>query len=145
MTNTGQNLEKRFRFGRKVEAARVFVIVNSIYSKPVVKQNDLLLTKIQQDAAEPAVEFFEERATHFFVQVNEITCVIRSKFMATPSKRIDVSLVGEILARKEKADVFLFIPDRKAVGERSFVIDPAQPEAELLVNICTVRIKRLMH
>jgi hypothetical protein len=65
--------------------------------------------------------------------------------MPTRSKRVDVSLVGEILARKEKADVFLFVPDRKAVGERSFVIDPAQPEAEFFVNICTIRIKRFMH
>jgi hypothetical protein len=121
------------------------VIINSIYSKPVVKQNDLLLTKIQQDAAEPAVEFFEERATHFFVQVDEITCVISAKLMPTRSKRVDVSLVGEILARKKKADVFVLIPDWKAVGERSFVIDPAEPDAKLPVDVFTIPIKRLMH
>ena len=55
--------------------------------------------------------------------------------MSAYSKRIDVDLVREILAGKEKADVFLFIPDRKAVGERPFLIDPAEPETELLVDM----------
>ena len=39
--------------------------------------------------------------------------------MPTRSKGIDVSLVGEILAREEKTDVFLFIADGKAIAEGS--------------------------
>jgi hypothetical protein len=77
--------------------------------------------------------------------VDEITWILRSKFVPTHSKRIDLSLVGEILARKEKANVFLFIPDRKAILERPLVASPSAPEAELLIDICAIRIKRLMH
>src|SRR5947207_8235123 len=65
--------------------------------------------------------------------------------MPAHSKRIDLSLVGKILARKEKADVFLFIPDRKAIRERPLVASPSAPETKLLVEICTVRIKRPMY
>ena len=65
--------------------------------------------------------------------------------MPTLSKPIDVSLVGEILARKEKADVFLFIPDRKTIPERPLVASPSAPEAELLIDIYAIRIKWLMH
>ena len=65
--------------------------------------------------------------------------------MPAHSKRIDLNLVGKILARKEKADVFLFIPDRKAIRERPLVASPSAPKAEPLVDICTIRIKRLMY
>jgi hypothetical protein len=77
--------------------------------------------------------------------VDEVTGVIWAKFVSTPSKRIDISLVGKILTGKEKADVFLFIPNRKTVGERSLVINPAEPKAEILVHIRTTCIKRFMH
>jgi hypothetical protein len=63
----------------------------------------------------------------------------------THSKRIDLSLVGEILARKEKADVFLFIPDRKAIPGRPLEASPSGPEAQLLIDIRTTLIKRLMY
>ena len=76
VTSTGQDFEKSLGFRREIKSARVFVIINSIYSIPVVKQNEFLLTKVHQHATEPAVEFFEEGATHFFVQVDEITGVI---------------------------------------------------------------------
>jgi hypothetical protein len=65
--------------------------------------------------------------------------------MPAHSKRIDLGLVGKILARKEKADVLLFIPDRKAIRERPFVASPSTPEAELLVAIRAIRIKRPMY
>src|SRR5438093_8122331 len=64
--------------------------------------------------------------------------------MPTNSKRIDVSLVGEIFARKEKADVFLFIPDRKAIPERPLVANPSAPETEVLIDIGTVNVKRFI-
>jgi hypothetical protein len=63
----------------------------------------------------------------------------------TFSQRIDVSGVGKIFTGKEKADIFLFVPDRKAIGERSLVIDPAEPEAKLLIDIHAIHVKRLMH
>jgi len=65
--------------------------------------------------------------------------------MPVHSKRIDLGLVGKILPRKEKADVLLFIPDRKAIRERSLVASPSAPEAELLVEIRAIRIRRLMY
>src|SRR6266478_6834633 len=64
--------------------------------------------------------------------------------MAAHPKRIDVSLISKILTRKKKANVFLFIPDRKAIPKRPLVANPSAPEAELLVGICAIRIKRLM-
>src|SRR6266480_1665860 len=64
--------------------------------------------------------------------------------MPAHSKRIDVSPIRGILARKKKADVFLFIPDRKAIVEGSFVTSPPTPETELLINISAIRIKRLV-
>ena len=64
--------------------------------------------------------------------------------MPTRFKRIDVSLVGEILARKQKADVFLFVPDRKTIPERPLVTSPSARETELLIDICAAHVKRLM-
>src|SRR5215510_2395204 len=64
--------------------------------------------------------------------------------MATRSKRIDVSLIGEVLARKKKADIFLFIPDRKTILECSFVANPSAPEAEFLINVRAIRVKRFV-
>jgi hypothetical protein len=63
----------------------------------------------------------------------------------TRSKRIDVSLVGEILARKEKTDVFPFIPDREAICERSLMASPSALETEFLIDIRAICIKRFMH
>src|SRR5882724_7783995 len=65
--------------------------------------------------------------------------------MPTHSKRIDVSPIGEVLARKEKADVFLFIPNREAIPERSLVAGPSAPETEFLIGIRTICIKRFVH
>lgn len=65
--------------------------------------------------------------------------------MPAHSKRVDLNLVGKILARKEKADVFPFIPDRKAIRERPLVASPSAAEAELLIGIYTIRIKRPMY
>ena len=64
--------------------------------------------------------------------------------MSAHSKRIDVSLLGEILARKQKTDVFLFIPDRKTISERPLVASPSGPKAKLLINICAICIKQVM-
>jgi hypothetical protein len=60
------------------------------------------------------------------------------------SKRVDVSLVGEILTQKEKADVFLFIPDRKTIPECPPVASPSAPETEFLIEVYAIAIKRLM-
>src|ERR1044071_7549137 len=65
--------------------------------------------------------------------------------MPTHSKRIDVSPIGEGLARKEKADVSLFIPNREAIPERPLVAGPSAPETEFLIDIRTICKKRFMH
>ena len=65
--------------------------------------------------------------------------------MPAHSKRIDVGPIGEILARKEKTDVFLFIPDREAIRERSLMASPSAPETEFLIDIRAICIKRFMH
>ena len=64
--------------------------------------------------------------------------------MPTCSKRIDVSLVSKILARKKKADVLLFIPDRKAIPELSLVANPSTPETEFLINVRAIHVKRFV-
>ena len=65
--------------------------------------------------------------------------------MAAHPERSDINLVGKILTGKEKTNVSLFIPDRKAISERVLVASPPAPETDLLVDIDTLRIKRLVY
>src|SRR4030095_11183562 len=93
--------------------------------------------------AEPAVELLQELGPYLFIQMDEITCITWGKFVPAHFQGVDFSLIGEILARKEKADIFLLIPNRKAIPERSLVTSPSAPEAELVIDICAIRVKRL--
>src|SRR5689334_23452370 len=66
-----QDGEQGFRLGSKVKGVGGLVAVDPIETITIVEEDRAVLTQIDQQSGEAAVELAEERGTAFFVEMDE--------------------------------------------------------------------------
>ena len=105
--------------------------INSAQPVTVIEKDGLLLTEIEEQSGEPAIQFAEKTRTDIFVAMHQTSQVTEIAFMA-PALEIGKSLGGQkIFAGEDQADRPILVPNRlRFVRERAGLGDPAEAGAE---------------
>src|SRR5262249_55309645 len=143
--NLRQNLQQGFRLGREPNALRVLVIVEATEPEAIVEQDRLLLPKIHQHSAEPAVELLQEADTSLFVERDEVPRVSRLQPMPPSAEALQVDHFRKLLSGQDGTNVFRLVPDRLAVDERILLTDPANGQTQPVIAIASGAVKALVH
>ena len=118
--------------------------VDAPHPVAVIEEDRRRLAKVQQQAAEPAVQLVDERGAALLVQVDQMAGVVRSETVTAGLEFTQLHRVGVDLARKEQADVARLVPHGKAVGERAPMLCPADVRAKRDVLVRAGRVAQFL-
>src|SRR4030095_3994235 len=113
-----------------MEAARMLVKVDPLEAVAIVEQQDQSLARIDDDAAEPAVEWRQKIGAPFEVPFHEIAAPDRTAGTIVrlgPRRRVSLR---ELLAGEDHAHVLLGVPSRHRVRDRARMGDPPDIDSE---------------